>query len=89
MRSRYSAYALQNTDYVLESCHPDTRPTELDLNDGIRYTSLKIHEATGDEVDFTVTLKDPQGTNHRFRERSRFTTLDGRWMYLDGKVSES
>lgn len=89
MRSRYAAYFLQDTEYVLDTCHPDQRPAELDLNDGIRYTGLTIHEAVGDEVEFTVTLKTPDGQAHRFRERSLFTRLDGRWVYLEGTVRGS
>ena len=87
MRSRYAAYFLQDTAYVLETCHPETRPQDLDLNDGIKYTGLTVHDATGDEVEFSVTLKTPDGQGHRFRERSRFERLDGRWVYVDGKVS--
>lgn len=87
MRARYSAFALQNEAYVLATCHPDTRPEHLDLNDGVRYTGLTIHEATEDEVEFTVKLKTPAGQAQRFRERSRFERLDGAWVYVDGKVS--
>lgn len=87
MRSRYSAYFLQDTVYVLETCHPEKRPADLDLNDGIRYTGLTIHEAVRDEVEFSVTLKTPDGHTHRFRERSRFERLGGRWVYVDGNVS--
>lgn len=89
MRSRYSAYALQDVNYVLATCHPDKRPTDLDLNDGIRYTGLKIHEASGNEVDFTASMKTPDGQVHRFRERSCFERLNGRWVYLDGTVNPS
>lgn len=83
MRSRYSAYALLDADYVRRTWHPDTCPADLDLNDGVRYTGLRIHRAEGDEVEFTATLKAPDGQTHRMRERSRFVSLGGRWVYLD------
>ena len=83
MRSRYSAYALSDADYVRRTWHPDTCPADLDLNDGVRYTGLRIHRAEGDEVEFTATLKAPDGQTHRMRERSRFVSLGGRWVYLD------
>lgn len=86
MRARYSAFALQNEAFVLASWHPDHRPAELHLDDGTRYTGLQIHEATADEVEFTVSLKLPDGRPHRFRERSRFAKLAGQWVYLDGDV---
>jgi SEC-C motif domain protein len=33
MRSRYSAYVLKLSDYLLATWHPSTRPSELDLSD--------------------------------------------------------
>lgn len=92
MRSRYAAFFLQDADYVLATWHPDTRPADLNLQDGTRYTGLKIHassvEGNTGEVDFTVNLKAPDGRATRFRERSRFVReggqADGRWLYVDG-----
>lgn len=86
MRSRYSAFALADADYVRRTWHPDTVPTDLDLDDGVRYTGLKIHCAEGDEVEFTAQMKGPQGQTHRMRERSRFVQLEGTWVYLDGET---
>ena len=87
MRARYSAFALRDQAFVLATWHPDHRPNELDLEDGTRYTGLTIHAEAGDEVEFTVQMKLPDGRPHRFRERSRFELLGGRWVYVDGKVS--
>ena len=81
MRSRYAAYALADADYVRRTWHPDTVPAELDLNDGIKYTGLKVNRAEGDEVDFTATLKAPDGQPHRMRERSQFVQVGGKWVY--------
>ena len=81
MRSRYSAYALADAEYLRRSWHPDTVPAELDLNDGVKYTGLRIHRAEGDMVDFTASLKGPDGQLWRMRERSRFVQLGGRWVY--------
>lgn len=85
MRSRYAAYALGDAAYVRRTWHPDTCPPDLNLNDGVRYTGLRIHRAAGDEVEFTAILKSPDGHTHRMRERSRFVRLGegGRWVYLD------
>ena len=83
MRSRYAAYALADADYVRRTWHPDTVPAELDLNDGVKYTGLRIHRAEGDGVEFTASMKGPDGQAHRMRERSRFVHLGGRWVYLD------
>ncbi|AIZ45212.1 hypothetical protein QR90_09050 [Deinococcus radiopugnans] len=83
MRSRYSAYALGNAPYVLATWHPDTRPPELHLNAGTRYLCLKVHEASGDEVEFTAALQVDRGEKYVLRERSLFKQLDGRWVYVD------
>ena len=82
MRSRYAAYALADAAYVRRTWHPDTAPADLDLNDGIKYTGLKVNRAERDEVDFTVSLKSRDGQTHKTRERSRFVTLNGHWVYL-------
>ncbi len=83
MRSRYAAYALADSDYVRRTWHPDTVPSDLDLNDGVKYTGLRIHRAEESEVEFTASMKGPGGQAHRMRERSRFVQWDGRWVYLD------
>nr|WP_040382479.1 YchJ family metal-binding protein [Deinococcus apachensis] len=84
MRSRYTAYALRNTEYVRRTWHPDTCPPDLDLEeDDARYLGLKIHHAEGNEVEFTATLR-MDGRTHRMHERSRFTRLNGTWVYVAG-----
>lgn len=87
MRARYSAYALQNADFVLATWHPSTRPPSLDLQDGTRYLGLRIHLAAGNEVEFTVRLRLPTGGPGRFRERSRFVQGKEGWLYLDGEMT--
>jgi SEC-C motif-containing protein len=42
MRSRYSAYALDDTGYVLRSWHPETRPPGITSDPGLRWTGLSI-----------------------------------------------
>ncbi|MFC4425366.1 YchJ family protein [Deinococcus navajonensis] len=84
MRSRYSAYVLQDEAYLLATWHPDTRPDGLDLTDGTRYLGLRVHGAEGDKVSFTATLRLPDGQRAQLREHSTFTRLNGRWVYLEG-----
>lgn len=84
MRARYSAYALQNETYVRETWHPDTRPGDLNVRDGTRYLGLKVHSATGNEVTFTASLRLADGRRAHLRERSTFTQVEGRLVYLDG-----
>ncbi|MEN5207164.1 YchJ family metal-binding protein [Stenotrophomonas terrae] len=92
MRSRYSAYVLQDVDYLLASWHPDTRPAELSLQDapGQRTQwlglSVKRHALTGEDtadVEFTARYRVGGGSAVKMTEHSRFQRIDGRWYYLD------
>jgi SEC-C motif domain protein len=91
MRSRYSAYALGNADYILATTHPDHPDSSLPLaqrKEQIKnfskktlFEGLDILEATGKTVTFRAHLTQ-QGRNASFTEKSEFTQLAGRWLYL-------
>ena len=91
MRSRYSAYALQEADYLRATWHPDTRPSRVRLDAEQRWIGLSIKateagcegDTTG-VVEFVARFK-VAGKGHRLRERSRFEKIDGQWYYLDGE----
>lgn len=83
MRSRYSAFALGDADYLLRSCHPRTRPEQLRLDPDLAWLSLQVVQATGDQVEFVARYRGPNGRGFQ-RERSRFARHGGRWYYLDG-----
>lgn len=93
MRSRFTAYTQDDEAYLLDSWHPDTRPEQLSLADGphIKWLDLTVHETgeTEDEavVRFTARCK-VSGRFSRIEERSRFRKENGRWLYLDGEVSQ-
>ena len=42
MRSRYTAFAVGDTEYLLRSWHPRTRPKTLDLDPNQRWLFLEI-----------------------------------------------
>lgn len=100
MRSRYSAYALQLVDYVVETTHPNQRPQGRGLAawkqsillfaTKTRFVGLEILEDSllGDEafVTFIAQLRE-QERDASFKERSRFQRLEGRWFYLDGQIT--
>jgi len=93
MRSRFSAFALGLTDYLLLSWHPSTRPSSLELDDGTVWRRLQIVDtADGGAADaegvveFRASYRGPDGAG-LLHERSRFTRVDGRWVYLDGELS--
>ena len=90
MRSRYTAYTLDNEDYLLSTWHPSTRPDLLKLADGPhkKWLGLRVsrHEQTGKDhsvVEFVARYK-VGGCAHRLHEISRFVCESGRWFYVDG-----
>jgi len=94
MRSRYSAFAVGESNYLLETWHPRTRPDHLDLDPEISWTRLVVVRSqggpfdTGGFVEFEAhhRLGSQQGV---LRERSRFVRESGRWYYVDGSVGET
>ncbi len=93
MRSRYSAYVLEDEAYLLATWHPDTRPARLDLGREPRPRwlglSVRAHrelDASHARVEFVARYK-VGGRAFRLHEDSRFERVDGRWFYLDGEVA--
>ena len=87
MRSRYAAYAVGEGGYVWRTWHPRTRPLDVNPDPAVRWTGLVVHDAVGDEVEFTASF-DRLGAPGLLRERSRFEQRAGRWFYVDA-VDES
>lgn len=48
MRSRYSAFAHCDTEYLLTTWHPSTRPPELELDPAVEWRRLDILDADAD-----------------------------------------
>jgi SEC-C motif-containing protein len=90
MRSRYSAFALGEAGYLLDSWHPATRPRTLALDPDVRWTDLEVLATAGGAlldsegtVEFRATYRAGGRTGAQ-HERSRFTREAGRWFYRDG-----
>ena len=83
MRSRYAAYAVGESRYLLQTWHPSTRPLLLEP-DRTRWIRLEVLETSGGgllETEGTVLFR----AHHRggvLEERSRFVRDAGRWSYL-------
>ncbi len=89
MRSRYSAFATANAEWLRESWHPDTRPADTSVDGSVRWIGLKIVrvESGGPEdstgiVEFVARCKRG-GRAQRMHEISRFSRVEGRWVYVD------
>ncbi|MED5620181.1 YchJ family protein [Ideonella sp. BN130291] len=91
MRSRYSAFVLGLTDYLLATWHPGTRPATIAPNEpGLQWLGLQVKrhtpiDADHAEVEFVARSK-LGGRAHRLHELSRFVREDGRWYYVDGDL---
>jgi SEC-C motif domain protein len=88
MRSRYSAFALGDAAYLLETWHADFRPVELRLDPRIRWIGLEIvaseQQAQKAIVEFETTLL-LFGEVSAMHERSEFVCQQGRWLYTRGE----
>lgn len=96
MRSRFTAFATGDRNYLLHSWHPRTRPAELDLDDAMRWYRLDIESThrgspfdTTGEVAFTAFYRVKGGKSGNLNEHSRFERYDGRWVYVDGAIAQS
>jgi SEC-C motif domain protein len=96
MRSRYTAYALGDVDYILRTHDPDTahqvdrKNTELWSKSskwlGLEIVATEKGGADDDQgsVEFVARYKI-RGVTVDHRERATFRRKDGRWVFVDGK----
>lgn len=90
MRSRYTAFVREDADYLVDTWHPGTRPTELSLDRHVRWRGLTILETVGGSaaerkgtVEFRAAWRDGSSSGV-LHECSRFVKQSARWWYLDG-----
>lgn len=94
MRSRYTAYVVENEAHLLATWHPAHRPASLRFADDQEWHDLEILHSTGGsmfDTDGTVAFVatyTAAGSRRRLTEHSRFARLDGRWFYVDAVDAE-
>ena len=90
MRSRYTAFVLEDSDYLLATWHPSHRPDSLEFEPGLKWLGLEVREHVQADPDHAVVefvaRSRSAGRGLRLHERSRFVREDGRWFYLDGEM---
>lgn len=94
MRSRYSAFALDLTEYLLSTWHTSTCPQHLEPDGATRWVRLEVLDASGEgedgsargRVHFRATFREGRRWAV-LEENSRFVQEAGRWVYLDGSPS--
>lgn len=89
MRSRFSAFRLQDNDYLLGSWHGSTRPATLSVDPTTEWLSLEIVGRTGGSllvnkgtVEFRAGYRTADGSIGEQHENSSFVREAGNWYYL-------
>ena len=89
MRSRYSAYVLNQTTYLQQTWHAEYRPQRLALDPAIHWIGLTViaFSEQGDraQVEFEARLI-VDGRVDGLHERSDFVRDQGRWFYTRGDL---
>lgn len=94
MRSRYTAFVLEQADYLLATWHASTRPSQVSFDTSVKWLGLELRahqlkDASHAEVEFVARQRDKSGRAVRLHERSRFVREPEngvlRWYYLDGE----
>lgn len=89
MRSRYSAYAIHDEQYLLNSWHVSTRPDHIDADPSVQWIRLKIIDADSSQnhVEFVATFR-LNGKAFKLCENSRFVFEEGQWFYLESETCQ-
>ncbi|MCK4743006.1 MAG: YchJ family protein [Sulfuriflexus sp.] len=94
MRARFSAYSIDNLDFIRQSWHSTTCPSDVEANeDGFQWLNLEITDTTSSaddneaEVEFIASYS-LNGNEGKLHERSQFARENGQWRYIDGKLKK-
>lgn len=87
MRSRYTAYVMENQEYLLHTWHPSKRPTQLNF-EPTKWLGLTVHshiqsDEAHAQVTFTARYK-VNGKAFKMHECSSFIKENDQWLYVDG-----
>jgi len=90
MRSRYSAYASGNADYLVATTHKSTRKLHkkqdiLDWSQSNHWVKLDVLNATENTVEFKAHYLDNHRKEQIHFEKSNFILENDSWFYVDGE----
>ena len=90
MRSRFSAFAIPNGEYLMETTFPSKRKfhNTKDLQEWGEinvWTKLEIVKSSFDQVEFKAHYTDENGKPQIHHEDSKFQKIAERWYYVSGK----
>ncbi len=98
MRSRYTAFALGEVQYILSTWHKSTRPQRLELDQSTEWVGLNVLRASVEKgstayVEFIAYFRylaeNGQFEDGQMQEKSCFVREAGIWFYKDGEQIES
>lgn len=92
MKSRYSAYALNQYKYILSTAHEtkDTIESVKDFSQNTIFEKLYILENIEGDTESFITFRATLFSNDRdisFTEKSKFVKRNDKWFYVDGEIS--
>lgn len=90
MRSRYTAFVLENAAYLSATWHASTRPGTFAFTPGQDWLALHVVAARTTDNQATVEFVARSrigGDTHVLHETSRFVLENGQWYYVDGIVT--
>lgn len=90
MRSRYSAYAIHNADYLVETTYFSERKyyPKADIllwATSNKWQKLEIIKSTETTVEFKAFYIDSNSQPRIHHEHSSFKLEKGKWYYVDGE----
>ena len=98
MKSRYCAYAIEKSEYIISTTHQKNRDFNtdtkvwnndiLDFSRNTKFEKLEILEFIDGQTESFVTFKANITQNKQdvsFIEKSRFVKENGKWQYIDGE----
>lgn len=90
MRSRYTAFVVQDADYLYHTTHPskrkgNSRQAYLNSAKNTRWIKLEIIFSDFDIVEFKAYYMNKKLQTEILHEKSNFSLEDGKWYYVDGE----
>ncbi|TDG35989.1 hypothetical protein EZJ43_09880 [Pedobacter changchengzhani] len=90
MRSRYTAFVVQNADYLYETTFPtkrgeNSRKSYLKSAKNTKWVKLEILFADFDVVEFKAYYLNSHLKTAVLHEKSNFKLENGLWYYVDGE----
>jgi len=96
MRSRYSAYATHNSDYIVKTTHCNNSDYTIDakawkesiefFSKSTAFLALEVLEFIDGEEEAFVTFKAKLSSGDML-EKSRFLKVGGFWFYESGEIA--